>query len=476
MQQRIKKTKIVATLGPACSDRETLIDLIRSGVNVFRFNFSHGSHEDHLKIFERIQAINEEFGYNVSTLADLQGPKLRIGHMENDGLPIQPGDVLTFTNEKCIGNKDKIYMSYELFPMEVKVGEKVLVDDGKIELEVLETNLKDTVKLKVLYGDMLSSRKGVNLPDTNISLPSVTEKDAEDLAFVLQYPFNWVALSFVRNPDDITDLRSRIKAAGHHARIIAKIEKPEAIRRISEIIDATDAVMVARGDLGIEMPMERLPTMQYDIIKQCLRKAKPVIVATQMMDSMITNPSPTRAEVNDVAIAVLEGADAVMLSGETSVGRHPVKVVQSMAKIISYVEQTDGIYYRSQGARPESPTYQSDSICFNACNIAKELNASSIIGMTKSGYTGFQVSSCRPKADIYIFSSDRNLLGTLNLVWGTRCFFYDKFTTTDETISDVQQILKAQGCVDAGDVVINIGSMPLKDLRRTNMLKVTTIE
>lgn len=477
MRTKFQKTKILATVGPACNDYNNLLALVQAGVDVFRLNFSHGSHEDHLKTLNYIQYINKKFNLNVGILGDLQGPKLRVGEMENGGLPIKPGDILTFVNEKCIGNAQKIYMSYPSFAQDVKVGEKVLLDDGKIELEVVETNKKNTVKLKVLFGSVLSSKKGVNLPDTNVSLPSVTEKDAEDLEFMLKHDFNWIALSFVRRADDIHDLRRRIAAKQHKARIVAKIEKPEAVVKIDEIIAATDAVMVARGDLGIEMPIEQLPLTQKDIVARCIKAAKPVIVATQMMDSMITNPSPTRAEVNDVANAVMDGADAVMLSGETSVGQHPALVVEAMVKIISVVEEKrEQIYYRNHHPDPNSPNFLSDALCYNACVLAKELNATTLIGMTKSGYTGYQLSSHRPKGNIFILSSDSSLLGTLSLVWGTRCFFYDKFTSTDETIADSIELLRKHNLASPGDVVINLGSMPLHERRRTNMLKITKVE
>ena len=322
-----QKTKILATIGPASSSKEALLDLVKAGVNVFRLNFSHGEHSQHQQVIDNILEINEKYNVYVGILADLQGPKLRIGKMENNALAIQPGDILTFVNEECLGTKEKIYMSYELFAADVKVGEKVLVDDGKIVLEVLSTNGKNEVKLIVLFGQTLSSNKGVNLPDTIVTQPSLTEKDLEDLDYILTQPVNWIALSFVRQAKDVKDLQKRIKAKKHIAKVVAKIEKPEAINNIKEIIKVSDAIMIARGDLGVEVPIEKLPGLQKMIIAKCIQKAKPVIVATQMMESMITNPSPTRAEVTDVANAVLDGTDAVMLSGETSVGEHPSLVV-----------------------------------------------------------------------------------------------------------------------------------------------------
>lgn len=473
---KFHKTKILATIGPASNNFNTLLDLVKAGADAVRLNFSHGTHADHVRVVEFVQHINKKYHTNVSILGDLQGPKLRIGELENNGFPLQKGDILTFVNDKCIGTPEKIYMSYENFPMDVKVGEKVLVDDGKVELLVRDTNGKDTVKLEVLYGNYLSSRKGVNLPDTKVTLPSITEKDEEDLDFMLSQPFNWIALSFVRTAADIEDLRRRIKAKNHPAKIIAKIEKPEAIKNIDEIIEAADGVMVARGDLGVEMPMERLPMLQKMIIEKCNRKAKPVIVATQMMDSMIKNPSPTRAEIIDVANAVIDGTDVVMLSNETAMGDHPVKVVEAMSRIVQQAEETDSIYYKSFTPDEESESFHSDAVCYTACRLAREVNARTIIGMTKSGYTGFMVSSYRPKSDIYIFSSDINMLNMLNLVWGIRCFYYDKFNSTDDTIRDVQEILLEKKLVVKGDIVINTGSMPLHARKKTNMLKISVVE
>ena len=474
-----QNTKIVATVGPASSSYDNLLELVKAGVDIFRLNFSHGTHQDHQEVINRVVYINEKYGLHIGILADLQGPKLRVGQIENNALEIKEGDILTFTNEECVGTMEKIYMSYEYFAKDVNVGERVLVDDGKLVLEVVETNQKDQVKLKVLFGGVLSSRKGVNLPNTKISLPSLTPKDEVDLEYILTQPVNWIALSFVRSAEDLIDLRNRIESKDHPAKIISKIEKPEAIEHIDAIIKASNAVMVARGDLGIEVPIERLPVIQKDIINRCIQRARPVIVATQMMDSMITNPSPTRAEVTDVANAVLDGADAVMLSGETSVGRHPVKVVEAMNKII---EETERVYFENEGrlkkpsAVPKSRTFLSDAICFNAARTAGEVGAKAIVGMTSSGYTAFKVSSYRPKAPIYIFSDRMNMLATLNLVWGVRCFYYDRFTTTDETIQDVMQILKSAGKIHEGDIVVNTGSMPLHRRHRTNMLKVSITE
>ena len=471
-----QNTKIVATVGPASSSYDNLLELVRAGVDVFRLNFSHGSHEDHLEVINHITYINDKYGTHVSILADLQGPKLRVGKIKDNALPLAEGDVVTFTNTEVLGTMESIYMSYDQFAQDVKVGERVLVDDGKLVFEVVDTNKQDTVRLRTLFGGTLSSNKGVNLPNTKISLPSLTEKDLEDLDFILTQPVNWIALSFVRHPRDLKDLRERIEARNHPAKIIAKIEKPEAIENIDKIIKQANGIMVARGDLGIEVPMEQLPLIQKDIIRRCIQRARPVIVATQMMDSMITNPSPTRAEVTDVANAVLDGADAVMLSGETSVGRHPVKVVEAMNKIIDEAEKQYEIRARRPVPSAKSRTFLSDVVCFNAAKTAEELGARAIIGMTSSGYTAFKLSSFRPAAKIYIFSDRMHMLSTLNMCWGVRCYYYDRFTSTDETIQDVTEILKAHQQIATGDIIVNTGSMPLSRRHRTNMLKVTEVE
>ncbi len=471
-----QNTKIIATLGPASSSSDVLLKLVKEGVNVFRLNFSHGSHEMHAETVDRIMKLKKEHGLTVGILADLQGPKLRVGKMENDGLDINQGDILTFVNEPCVGNKDKIYMSYNDFARDVNVGEQVLIDDGKLVLEVIETDKIGEVRLMVLFGGKLSSNKGVNLPDTKISLPSLTEKDLKDLEFILTLPVNWIALSFVRKAQDIKELKRKIANAEHPAKVIAKIEKPEAVSRIKEIIKSTDAVMIARGDLGVEVPMEKLPAIQKQIIRRCIQRAKPVIVATQMMESMITNPSPTRAEITDVANAVLDGADAVMLSGETSVGKHPIKVVQAMNKIIEEAEQHYEMHTKRPKPNPDSSTFYSDTICLAAPKIADEIGAKALCGLTVSGYTAFKMSSYRPKCKIYVFSDQEHMLSTLNLVWGVKCYKYDKFTTTDETIHDLTEILKENGDVNLGDVIVNTGAMPLHKRYRTNMLKITVVD
>ena len=471
-----QNTKIVATVGPACQDKETLRSLIKAGVDIFRLNFSHGSHEVHKENFDNIMALNEEMGMYVGVLADLQGPKLRVGTVQEGGIALQPGDEISFVDEECIGDKEKVYMRYKLFASDVEVGERVLCDDGKLVFEVLETDKKGKVKLKAIYGGILQSNKGVNLPDTKISLPSLTEKDKKDLDFILTLPVNWIALSFVREAAEIKELKRIIQGHGHSAKVIAKIEKPEAVANIKSIIKATDGIMVARGDLGVEVPIEQVPTIQKDIIRRCIQKGRPVIVATQMMESMMTAPSPSRAEVTDVANAVLDGTDAVMLSGETSVGNHPIETVEAMNRIIYEAEQ----HYQLKDKRPkadrESDTYYSDTLCYTAAETSDKIKAKAICGLTVSGYTAFKVSSYRPKTKIYIFSNSTKILKTLNLVWGVTGFYYDKFTTTDGTIYDTITILKEHNLVQPGDAVINTSSMPIEKRFTTNMMKITIVE
>ncbi len=473
---KYRNTKIVATVGPVSSSYEELLGLVQAGANVFRLNFSHGSHDQHQHVIDCITKINERHNLSIGILADLQGPKIRIGDLEADGFPIEQGDILYFTNKPCLGTREQIFISYHEFPKDVQPGEKIVLDDGKVVLEVLETNHKDKVKLLVVHGTQLSSRKGVNLPDTRISLPSLTTKDLDDLEFILTQPIHWIALSFVRSEDDVLDLQERIKAANHPGRVLSKIEKPQAIQNIDKIIKVSDGIMVARGDLGVEVAMERLPSLQKIIISKCMQRGVPVIVATQLMDSMINNPSPTRAEILDVANAVLDGTDAVMLSAETAIGKHPVKVIEAMNKIIREAEKNYDLTGKRAKASRKSSTYHSDVICINAGKTADDIRAKGIVGITISGHTAFKISSYRPNCKIFIFSNRLTTLCALNLVWGVEAFYYDKFTSTDETIADVNRILLDSKAVKKGDFLINTGSMPLHRRFRTNFLKITLLD
>jgi pyruvate kinase len=475
MKLNKNKTKIIATLGPVSSNYEMITKLIRAGVDVFRLNFSHGTHDQHKETIALIKRANVEFNTHVSILADLQGPKIRLGEVLPQTI-LHDGDLFEFTTNEMVGDNKKAYITYKNFPNDVEAGETILIDDGKIELKVLETNHKDTVKTKVVFGGPISSKKGVNLPDTKVSIPSLTEKDHKDLLFALDHGANWIALSFVRKAEDIIHLKNIIQHHGHHARVIAKIEKPEALKNIDEIIDQTDAIMVARGDLGVEMPVENVPFTQKELCRKCLLKTTPVIIATQMMESMIESPHPTRAEVTDVANAVLDGADAVMLSAETATGKYPELVIKTMVRILEKAEKEEIVYNRRHAPDKNSKTYLSDAICFNACNIAGEVHAKAIMGMTKTGYTAFMVASCRPKAKIYIFTNNPEVVNILNLLWGVEAFYYDGMRGTNNTFREVQQHLKHDGLLEEGDIVINLGTMPVKEMARTNTLKISVVQ
>ena len=478
MKLNYNRTKIVATMGPASAPKDVLLAMIRAGVNVCRLNFSHGKAEEHKKVIDTIREINAEYKYNVGILADLQGPKIRIGLVKDGGIHLVNGTRINITTHECIGDDNRIYITYETFPQDVQANEVILLDDGKIQMRVIETNKKDTVVCEIVHGGILTSRKGVNLPNTKVSIPSLTPEDLENLQFALKYDVEWIGLSFVRTGEDIIELKRIISQSGSAARVIAKIEKPEAIDNIDAIIAATDGVMVARGDLGVEMPLEEVPLLQKMIARKCRAASKPVIVATQMLESMITTPRPTRAEVNDVANSVLDGADAVMLSGETSVGEFPVIVIETMAKIVRNVEELGYPYNANKETNKDSssPDYLSDAVCGSAVYLAEHTNAVGIVSMTVSGYTAFEISSYRPKASTYIFTPNKQLLNALSLVWGVRSFYYNNTESTDQTIEDVNNALKADGLVQAGDVVINTASVPLVKKGKTNMLKVSVIE
>src|SRR5579862_7464842 len=478
LEHTFHRTKIVATVGPACDTYDKLLDLVKAGVNVFRLNFSHGTHDDKGRIIEHIRKINDSEPYNIAILGDLQGPKLRVGEIENNALDLKAGDVLTFTNQKVVGNIERIYVSYPNFHADVKIGNKILIDDGKIEVKVISIQKNNDVKVEVTLGGILSSKKGINLPDTKISLPALTEKDLADLDFIISQKLDWVALSFVRNVKDIVILRSKLHEKKSKTKIIAKIEKPEALVNIRDIILESDGIMVARGDLGVELPIEQVPLIQKQLIRKCIHRAKPVIVATQMMESMIDRVKPNRSEITDVANAVLEGADAVMLSGETAAGRHPTLVVETMRKIIMEVEKNDYPYNLEDSLvpQPHSPSFLSDAICYNACKLAKDSNADALIGMTQSGYTAFTLSTYRPKSPLYIFSKEKSLINQLSLSWGVRAFHYAEEESVDDIISDQIKILKERGFIKSGDVVVNTGSLPVQLHLPTNMLKITKVD
>ncbi len=472
-----KKTKIVATLGPACSTREVLKDMIEAGVNVFRVNFSHADYSDVKAKIDLIRGLNDEFGYTAAILGDLQGPKLRVGVM-NEEVIVNPGDIITFqTAEDVPGTKERVYMNYKEFPNDVNPGENILLDDGKLMFEVVSTNRTTEVVAKVIQGGPLKSKKGVNLPNTKVSLPALTEKDIRDAIFAIEQKVDWIALSFVRTAEDLMELQDLIaKHSDHKIPIIAKIEKPEGVENIDSIITHCDGLMVARGDLGVEVPAHEVPLIQKKLVNKAKTARIPVIIATQMMETMITSLTPTRAEVNDVANSVMDGADAVMLSGETSVGNYPVQVIEKMTQIIEAVEDSPLIQVPQNTPQIKTNRYITKTICQHAAQMANAIKAKAICTLTNSGYTAFQISAWRPQADILVFTSNKRILTQLNLIWGVKTFYYDKFVSTDDTVDDVNRIATEKGLVTKGDMLINLAAMPIANKGMVNTLRVTEIE
>jgi pyruvate kinase len=472
-----KKTKIVATLGPACSTKEIIKDMIDAGVNVFRVNFSHADYEDVKQKINIIRGLNDEFGYTTAILGDLQGPKLRVGVME-DGVVVNDGDLITFTTaEDVLGTAKKVFMKYQNFPNDVNPGERILLDDGKLIFEIVETDKKSEVIARVIQGGELKSKKGVNLPNTKISLPAMTEKDIADAIFAIGQQVDWIALSFVKTPRDLQDLQELIAAhSAHKIPIVAKIEMPEALENIDKIVAYCDALMVARGDLGVELPAHEVPLVQKELIRRAKTARIPVIVATQMMETMITSLTPTRAEVNDVANSVMDGADAVMLSGETATGNYPVQVIQKMTQIIEAVEDSPLIQVPQNTPQVKTNRFITKTICHHAATMANVIKAKAICTLTNSGYTAFQISAWRPNAHILVFTSNKRILTQLNLLWGVKSFMYTKDVSTDDTVTDINEIVRQKGFVQKGDFLINLAAMPIKDKGMVNTLRVSEIE
>lgn len=472
-----KKTKIVATLGPACSTREVLKDMIEAGVNVFRVNFSHADYSDVKEKIDLIRGLNEEFGYTTAILGDLQGPKLRVGVMTED-VVVKNGDLITFQTEEDVpGTAQRVYMNYKEFPRDVNPGERILLDDGKLIFEAVETNRTTEVVCKVIQGGALKSKKGVNLPQTKVSLPALTEKDIRDAIFAIEQKVDWIALSFVRTAEDLIELQELIaKHSDQKIPIIAKIEKPEGVENIDKIVAYCDGLMVARGDLGVEVPAHEVPLIQKKLVNRAKTARIPVIIATQMMETMITSLTPTRAEVNDVANSVMDGADAVMLSGETSVGNYPVQVIEKMTQIIEAVEDSPLIQVPQNTPQVRTKRFITKSICHHAAMMANVIKAKAICTLTNSGYTAFQISAWRPQSHILVFTSNKAILTQLNLLWGVKSFYYDKFVSTDDTVTDVNEIARQKGFVEKGDFLINLAAMPVTDKGMVNTLRVSEIE
>ncbi|MCS4239384.1 pyruvate kinase [Myroides gitamensis] len=472
-----KRTKIVATLGPASGTKEVLHNMIKAGVNVFRINFSHADYADVQEKIDIIRELNKEYGYTTSILGDLQGPKLRVGIMAED-VVVHPGDMITFsTKEEFKGDAKRVYMNYKQFPNDVNEGETILLDDGKLIFEVVSTNNTDEVVAKVIQGGPLKSKKGVNLPMTKVSLPALTEKDINDAIFAIKAQVDWLALSFVRTPEDLLDLQEIVKQHSEHKiPIVAKIEKPEAVKNINKLVAYCDGLMVARGDLGVEIPAQEVPLIQKQLVQIAKNARIPVIIATQMMETMISSLTPTRAEVNDVANSVMDGADAVMLSGETSVGSYPVQVIEKMTQIIQSVENSPLINVPQSPPTIKTNRYITKNICYHAALMANDIEAKAICTLTNSGYTAFQISAWRPNSDILVFTSNKRILTQLNLLWGVQAYYYDKYVSTDETIEDINNMVVEKKHAVKGDMVINLAAMPIIDKGMVNTLRISEIK
>ncbi|MEX0723817.1 MAG: pyruvate kinase [Gracilimonas sp.] len=471
-----RRTKIVCTIGPSCNTQEKIEDLLLHGMNVARVNFSHGTHADHAQVIKNIRKAAKKYKYSIPVLMDLQGPKIRVGQMKDGGQNLETGSVVKITAEEVEGTSEVIPIDYKSLIHEAEPGNSILLDDGLLEFKVTE-KYPDSLQAKVVTGGELKSRKGVNLPNVRISIPSMTEKDIEDLAFGIKQDVDYIALSFVRTAKDVRDIISRIRAAGSQAGVIAKIEKPEALDVIDEIIEEADGIMVARGDLGIEIPTEQVPVVQKMIIEKCRVAGKPVITATQMLDSMIYNPRPTRAESSDVANAVLDGTDAVMLSGETAAGAYPMEAVNVMDRICRSIEDNRPQLYNSLGYRkPEWKEKQViESLAYSCVTIAENVEAKAISTITHSGNTARRIAKFRPKVPIVAFTENQKVRRQLNLIWGVYSVRLDELFDTDQSVKMMEDYLQENGMVRTGDRIIVATGMPIAKRGRTNMIKVSTI-
>jgi len=472
-----RKTKIVCTIGPSSNSREMIEQFILSGMNVARLNFSHGAYEDHAEVISHLRELENKYQASVPILVDLQGPKIRVGKMKDGGQPLNSGEYVTLTSENVEGTSDTIPIDYDRLGDDAVEGNRILMDDGLLELKVVKKN-GNTLVAQVVTGGELKSRKGVNLPDVKISMSSITQKDIEDLEFAIEQDADYVAMSFVRSANDIQEVISRLRAGGSQAGIIAKIEKPEAVGVINDIIEEADGIMVARGDLGIEIASETVPMVQKKIIEKCRKAGKPVITATQMLESMIHNPRATRAESSDVANAVLDGTDAVMLSGETAIGDYPREALKTMDKICRSVESQAPSIYGSLGyQKPEWREKQViESLAYSCVSIAENVEAKVIATITHSGNTARRIAKFRPKAPIVAFTESDKIRRQLALVWGVRPVLIDEIFDTDKSVRLMEEYLKKNGMVSVEDRAIIATGMPIAKRGHTNMIKVSTIE
>jgi pyruvate kinase len=464
------KTKIVATIGPASKDKATLERLVEAGMNVARLNFSHGSYEDHAEAIRTIRSISRSHNQPVAVLLDLQGPKLRIGKLENNApVKLKPGRPFCITTQPCIGTAERVGSTYENLAADVRAGDTILLDDGLIRLQV-ETVKGPNVHCCVKYGGLLKEKKGINLPGVAVSAPSVTEKDKGDINFGIKNDVDYIALSFVRTAQDVKEVKQILKRQGSNIPVVAKIEKPEALQNLDAILDAADGIMVARGDLGVEMNPELVPTIQKQIIQTSLYRNKPVITATQMLETMSHNPIPTRAEASDVANAIFDGTDAVMLSAETASGRYPVKAVQMMAKIAENTETSPFMKYNIQ-YRSDSRDLVTHAVAQSAVNILHEIDAKCIVAFSVSGGTSKQISKQRPSKPVYAFSSSKATYNRLSLLWGVTPMYIPNINNAERLIAGSENILMGKKYVQSGDLIVLVIGLGLKS-GSTNMIKI----
>jgi len=473
------KARIVCTLGPASQDPAILMRMLEAGMDVARLNFSHGTHDDHARLIERVREAAVRANVVLCVMQDLQGPKIRIGELSAPTVDVPTGSLLRITTDPIAGSAGRVSTTFTPLPDEVHPGDTILLDDGKIRLTVARIEQRDVV-CEVIAGGVLRPRKGVNLPGVALSIPAFTPKDLDDLAFGIAHGVDYTALSFVRSADDIRALRAAIRdiTGGTEPHpIVAKIEKPQALQNIAAIVEEADAVMVARGDLGVEVPPEEVPLHQKSIIARCNRAGKPVIVATQMFESMITNPMPTRAEASDVANAVLDGADAVMLSGETSVGAYPVNAVAMMTRIIRNVETHAGQSRMDDASIPEGDQGHHEALGRAACMLAEQIGAAAIVAVTQSGATARIVAHYRPQTPLVAVTTSASTLRRLNLVWGVRGILVgEKYPDSDRTLRAVEETLIEQGILRSGDAYVLIAGQPLFAGGGTNFIKVERME
>ena len=467
-----RRTKIVATIGPATESALTITELVKAGATTFRLNFSHGDHNEHAKRITTIREVSKKLGVHIGILQDLQGPKIRLGKFDDGPIKLSSGDKYILTSKKVVCNKSIANVTYDKLADEVKAGNRILLDDGRVEMKVEKVdNYEQTLQCEVTVGGVLSNNKGVNFPDVQLSIKALTDKDKEDLKFGLNQGVDWIALSFVRNPVDMIEIKELIKKQGHNVPVVAKIEKFEAIDQIDAVLELCDGVMVARGDLGVEMPAEEVPLLQKDLIKKANTLGIPIITATQMLDSMASSPRPTRAEVSDVANAILDGTDAVMLSNETAVGDYPIEAVSTMATIARRIERD----YPQRHLESHLESTVPNAISAAVSSIATQLNAAAILPLTKSGATAHNVSKFRPATPILAITSEISVARKLQLVWGVIPLLIEDQQSTTKTFNLAMKLAKDIKILKRGDIVVQTAGTQTGVSGSTDLIKVGVV-